>query len=92
VLERRPPTYLEPLLFRGLREREADRLGSLLDDGRDVWSAYVKENWVDQRRRWRHRAGDDMVLWNCVLSELWRRRSCAPSVDNELTTAMVHEG
>lgn len=69
------PTQLDPLLRRGLVEREGKMLQDLLDQGRDLWAPFVKPNKLQHIVETELPAGRKdavaLVPWNCAAFCLW---------------------
>jgi hypothetical protein len=73
IRTRQSPTLLDPLFYRGLFERENRVVMDLLYAKNAVWRDFVNPDCVAG-------LGPDspsslqLVLWNCVSFELWRRK------------------
>ena len=74
---RRRPTSLLPLCARGLVEREAATVESLLGAPDALWPRYVRRDWLARvfpgRLAARADGLESVVAWRCICAELWRR-------------------
>ncbi len=77
VRRRRQKTSLLPLCARGLVEREADTVRTLLASPDALWRRFVRSDWLAQVPGERFRRALDgpelVVPWQCVCVELWRQ-------------------
>jgi asparagine synthase (glutamine-hydrolysing) len=75
---RRRRSSLAPLTRRGLVEREAATVRSLLDAPGARWPEYVRKEWLAELFPVRLAAGIDgpaaLAAWQCISLELWRVR------------------
>jgi asparagine synthase (glutamine-hydrolysing) len=78
VRRRRHPSSLHPLCRRGLVEREAATVDTLLRSPRALWPRYVRPDWLAAAhpRLFAERRGGAaaVVVWRCICLELWSRR------------------
>lgn len=78
VRRRRRRSSLAPLTRRGLVEREAAAVRSLLDSPGAWWPRYVRAEWLSELFPARLEAGIDgpaaLAAWQCICLEMWRLR------------------
>jgi len=75
VLAREHPTLLTPLAHRGVREREQERVISLLRRQEAIWPRYVRRETIERiLERGTELPVEEVLLWNCAMFELWRER------------------
>jgi hypothetical protein len=73
------PTVLTPLFRRGIFDRERASVHRLLFSADSTWDRFVDRGWIKQTiDNGPQRAGDEIVLWQCVSLESWllRHRWC----------------
>jgi len=82
-VQRTEPTLLTPLFDAGLRKRNRRVVEDLLGSKDAVWPRYVERSWILESLNESISPALDVVLWHCVIFELWRRRwsSIAPTGD-----------
>ena len=73
ILQRTEPTLLTPLFDAGLRRRNRQVVEALLGSKEAVWRQYVEPRWVDDALNGSISPALDVVLWQCLSSELWCR-------------------
>jgi asparagine synthase (glutamine-hydrolysing) len=74
ILERRSPTLLSSFLQTALRRSAAATVDRILFADGASWQEYVRPEFIRgllESTEWR--PTDDVVLWNCLSYELWRR-------------------
>ncbi len=85
IVQRTDPTLLTPLFHEGLRQKNRRVVEDLLESKDALWPRYVERRWILDALEESISPALDVVLWQCVSFELWRRRwswsSIAPTGD-----------
>ena len=74
ILQRTEPTLLTPLAEAGLRQKNRRVVEELLGSSDAIWRSYIEPRWVEDGLRASISPAFDVVLWQCLSFELWRRR------------------
>ena len=75
VWQRRQRTTFQPLMSKGLRDKESDTVKRILTDPKIVEREYVRENWLREALKTPYEPSPEWsFLWSCISLELWLKR------------------
>jgi asparagine synthase (glutamine-hydrolysing) len=74
IVQRTDPTLMTPIFHAGLRGRNRRVVEDLLESKDAIWPRYVERRWILEALEESISPALDVVLWQCVSCELWRRR------------------
>lgn len=75
VWRRAQRTTFQPLMRKGLRDKESDTVKSILNDSQIVKRQYVREDWLQEHLRMPYESTPEWAfIWNCISLELWLQR------------------
>lgn len=82
IVNRNKISTLLPLFSKGVFDKEWHKVKDILTDSSCQWHYFVKKDYINkliQNPEEQHKESEQVILWQCLNYELWRRRIAATS-------------